>query len=63
MPRGYRILGRVPRVQPFLMDKLILAFGDSNKLLEASVEDIAAVENVGALWARHIRDGLIRLKA
>ncbi|QGU01277.1 DNA integrity scanning protein DisA [Corynebacterium kalinowskii] len=63
VPRGYRILGRVPRVQPFLMDKLILAFGDSNKLLEASVEDIAAVENVGALWARHIRDGLIRLKA
>lgn len=63
VPRGYRILGRVPRVQPFLMDKLILAFGDSNKLIEASVEEIAAVESVGALWARHIRDGLIRLKA
>lgn len=63
VPRGYRILGRVPRVQPFLMDKLILAFGDSNRLLEASVDEIAAVESVGALWARHIRDGLLRLKA
>ncbi|MEJ5929001.1 DNA integrity scanning diadenylate cyclase DisA [Corynebacterium sp. H128] len=63
VPRGYRILGRVPRVQPFLMDKLILAFGDSNKLMEASVEDIATVESVGALWARHIRDGLVRLRA
>lgn len=63
VPRGYRVLGRVPRVQPFLMDKLVAAFGDVNKLTEASVEEIAAVENVGTLWARHIRDGIVRLRA
>lgn len=61
-PRGYRTLSRVPRVQKFLMDKLVAAFGSLDALVSASVEDLSAVEGVGSLWARHITDGLSRLR-
>lgn len=60
-PRGYRTLNRIPRVQKFLMDKLIVEFGNLDALLNASVEDLSAVDGVGSLWARHITDGLGRL--
>lgn len=58
VPRGYRVLSRIPRVQPFLMDEVVAAFSDVRSLLKASEEDLAAVDAVGALWARHIHDGL-----
>ncbi|MDO5076899.1 DNA integrity scanning diadenylate cyclase DisA [Corynebacterium sp.] len=62
VPRGYRVLNRVPRVQSFLMDKLAGHFGDLHRLLEANIDDIAKVDHVGTLWARHIHDGLSRLR-
>ncbi|MDO5455266.1 MAG: DNA integrity scanning diadenylate cyclase DisA [Corynebacterium sp.] len=58
VPRGYRVLSQIPRVQPFLMDKLVTAFGDVRSLFQASEEDLADVDAVGALWARHIYEGL-----
>jgi len=61
VPRGYRVLSRVPRVQMFLKHKIIAAFGDVKSLLAASEEELAAVENVGNLWARHVHEGLARL--
>ena len=61
IPRGYRTLNRVPRVQKFLMDKLVGEFGNLHALTNASVEEISAVDGVGSLWARHITDGLARL--
>lgn len=61
IPRGYRTLNRVPRVQKFLMDKLVGEFGNLHALTSASVEEISAVDGVGSLWARHITDGLARL--
>lgn len=62
VPRGYRVLSRIPRVQMFLMDKIIGHFGDVQALTRASEEDIAAIENVGPLWARHISEGLERVR-
>ncbi|HJD79670.1 MAG TPA: DNA integrity scanning diadenylate cyclase DisA [Corynebacterium pollutisoli] len=61
VPRGYRVLSRVPRVQMFLKHKIITAFGDVKTLLDATEEDLAGVENVGNLWARHVHEGLRRL--
>lgn len=61
IPRGYRTLNRVPRVQKFLMDKLVGEFGNLHALTSASMEEISAVDGVGSLWARHITDGLARL--
>ncbi|MGD7001430.1 DNA integrity scanning diadenylate cyclase DisA [Corynebacterium halotolerans] len=62
-PRGYRVLARVPRVQVFLMDKIISALGGVRELLAAGEEELADVDNVGALWARHIHEGLARLRS
>jgi len=61
VPRGYRVLSRVPRVQMFLMNKIISGVGDLTALLAASEEELAAIDNVGTLWARHIHEGLRRM--
>lgn len=60
-PRGYRALSRVPRVQEFLMAHLVEAFGDLNGLMAASIDELAAAENVSPLWARHVHEGLRKL--
>ncbi|MCS5479628.1 DNA integrity scanning diadenylate cyclase DisA [Corynebacterium sp. YIM 101645] len=61
VPRGYRVLSRVPRVQMFLKHKIITALGDVKALLAASEEELAGIDNVGTLWARHVHEGLNRL--
>lgn len=62
-PRGYRALGRVPRMQFSLMDRLVSRFVTLPSLLRADAEELAAVEGVGPLWAKHIRMGLDRAVA
>lgn len=60
VPRGYRALSKVPRVQIFLMDKIVAEFGDLRTLLKASEDELGAIDNVGSLWARHVHEGLHR---
>ncbi|WP_291314054.1 DNA integrity scanning diadenylate cyclase DisA [Corynebacterium sp. UBA2622] len=60
VPRGYRALSRIPRVQKFLMDRVVSAFGELPNLVGAELDEIAAADNVSPLWARHIYDGLRR---
>lgn len=60
-PRGYRLLARVPRLPHTVVDRLIDHFGTLQKLLAASIDDLQAVEGVGDLRARGVRDGLSRL--
>ena len=61
VPRGYRALSRVPRVQRFLMDHVVSEFGSLPELLGAEPERLADAEHVSPLWARHIYEGLRRL--
>ncbi|EEI17905.1 DNA integrity scanning diadenylate cyclase DisA [Corynebacterium lipophiloflavum] len=61
VPRGYRALSRVPRVQRFLMDHVVSEFGSLPDLLGADPERLADAEHVSPLWARHIYEGLRRL--
>lgn len=60
-PRGYRLLGSVPRLRRAQIDELVLAFGSLQTLLAASAADLQAVPGVGAGWARQVREGLSRL--
>ncbi|MFT4082163.1 MAG: DNA integrity scanning diadenylate cyclase DisA [Nocardioides sp.] len=60
-PRGYRLLAKVPRLPSAVVDRLVDHFGTLQKLLSASVEDLQAVEGVGELRARSVREGLSRL--
>jgi diadenylate cyclase len=60
-PRGYRLLARVPRIPPAILDRVVEHFGGLQKLLAASVEDLQVVEGVGETRARAVREGISRL--
>ncbi len=60
-PRGYRLLAKVPRLPPLVVDRLVEHFGGLQKLLAASIDELQAVEGVGESRARGVREGLSRL--
>ncbi len=60
-PHGYRLLARIPRLPGSVVERLIAHFGSLQRLLGASLDDLQAVEGVGDLRARGVRDGLSRL--
>lgn len=60
-PRGYRLMSKVPRLPPAIVDRLVEHFGSLQPLLAANIEDLLAVEGVGDQRARAVREGLSRL--
>ena len=60
-PKGYRLLAKVPRLPSPVVDRLVEHFGSLQKLLSAGVDDLQAVDGVGELRARSVREGLSRL--
>src|SRR3954447_3101538 len=60
-PRGYRLLAKVPRLPTSVVERLVEHFETLQKLLSAGVDDLQAVEGVGELRARSVREGLSRL--
>jgi len=60
-PKGYRLLAKVPRLPGTVVDRLVDHFGSLQKLLSAGIDDLQAVEGVGELRARSVREGLSRL--
>ena len=60
-PRGYRLLAKVPRLPGSVVDRLVDHFGTLQKLLSAGFDDLQAVDGVGELRARSVREGLSRL--
>jgi diadenylate cyclase len=60
-PRGYRLLSRVPRLPVAVVDRLVDRFGTLPRLMEATLQELVAVEGVGELRARNIQDGLRRI--
>ncbi len=61
MPRGFRLLARVPRLPDVITDRIVGHFGGLQKLLAATTEDLQQVEGVGDTRARSVRDGVSRL--
>ena len=59
--RGYRILSRVPRLPASVVDRIVSAFGRLSKVMAASIDDLLAVDGVGATRASSVKEGLIRL--
>jgi len=60
-PRGYRLLAKVPRLPTAVVENLVDHFSTLQKLLSAGIDDLQAVEGVGELRARSVREGLSRL--
>jgi diadenylate cyclase len=61
-PRGYRVLGRIPRLPKLVVQRIIHEFGGLEEVLAASDEDLEAVEGVGSTRAKDIREGVRRLQ-
>lgn len=61
VPRGYRLLARVPRLPEVIIDRIVSHFGGLQRLLAATTEDLQKVEGVGEARARSVRDGVSRL--
>ena len=60
-PRGYRLLGRIPRLPRTVVDRLVDHFGGLQKLLGATLDELRAVEGVGDSRAKTVREGLSRI--
>jgi len=59
--RGYRILGRIPRLPDAVQDSLVDHFETLQHLLDASVGELDQVEGVGRARARQLRHYFDRL--
>src|SRR6266568_3858060 len=61
-PRGYRVLSHIPRIPEPVVRRVVGDFGSLDTVVRASQRDLEAVEGVGAVRAREIREGLRRLQ-
>src|SRR5437763_10657821 len=61
-PRGYRILGRVPRLPKLVIQAIVREFGGLDEILAGTDGELEAVEGVGDMRAKDIREGLRRLQ-
>src|ERR671938_1209707 len=61
-PRGYRILGRIPRLPKLLIQRIVSEFGGLEEILAANDAELEAVDGVGDVRAKEIREGLRRLQ-
>jgi diadenylate cyclase len=60
-PRGYRLLSRIPRLPDRTVDALVAEFASLPRLMAATLDDLDAVEGIGAARARLVKEGLTRL--
>ena len=61
-PRGYRILGRIPRLPEQVVENVVREFGTFDVMLSATGGELESVEGVGEVRAKEIREGLRRLQ-
>jgi diadenylate cyclase len=60
-PRGYRLLSKIPRLPDGVIDRIVDRFGNLQKIMRATIDDLDDVDGVGEARARAIKEGLSRL--
>jgi diadenylate cyclase len=60
-PKGYRLLGRIPRLPDPVIDAIVARFTSLPKIMRATIDDLDDVDGVGDTRARAIKDGIARL--
>lgn len=61
-PRGYRILSRIPRLPKMVVHDIVNEFGGLDELLRADDSELEAIDGVGDVRAKDIREGIKRLQ-
>ncbi|HYV15831.1 MAG TPA: DNA integrity scanning diadenylate cyclase DisA [Conexibacter sp.] len=59
-PRGFRILGRIPRLPRLVVQRIVEEFGGLEEMLASSDGALETVDGVGEIRAKDIREGLRR---
>src|SRR5437868_3570067 len=59
-PRGFRMLGRIPRLPKLVVQRIVDEFGGLEELLAATDGELETVDGVGDIRAKDIREGLRR---
>lgn len=61
-PRGYRILNKIPRMPSNIVNNLVKSFKSFQQILVADIEKLDAVEGIGEIRARTIKQRLRRMQ-
>ena len=61
MAKGYRILRRIPRLPPLVIDNVVDRFQNLDRIMKASIDELDEVEGVGEVRAKLLQEGLKRL--
>jgi diadenylate cyclase len=61
-PRGYRLLNKIPRMPPLIIQNLVSAFYHFNNILKATSQELEQVDGIGGVRARKIKEGLNRIQ-
>lgn len=62
VPRGYRILRKIPRLPLAIIDNLVACFKTLSGIYQASGAELDAVEGIGEIRAKTIKDGLQQVR-
>ncbi len=62
VPRGYRLLSRVPRLPMPVIENLVGHFKTLKRVYAATIDELDEVEGIGEVRAKTIKDGLKRLR-
>ena len=60
-PRGFRLLAKIPRLPEPIIERIVSRFGNLQKIMRATIDDLDDVSGVGETRARAIKEGLSRL--
>lgn len=61
-PKGYRLLGKISRLNKKDIDKLVNEYGDLSSIQDAPMDDLYEIRGISRFKARSIKNGLKRLK-
>ena len=62
VPRGYRILQRIPRLPMPVIENLLAQFKTLHRVYSASIAELDEVQGIGEVRAKAIKDGLKRIR-
>lgn len=62
VPRGYRVLRRIPRLPMAIVENLVIHFKTLHCIYNATIVELDDVEGIGEVRAKTIKDGLKRVR-
>lgn len=62
VPRGYRVLHRIPRLPMLVVENLVIHFKTLHRIYNATIAELDEVDGIGEVRAKTIKDGLKRVR-